>query len=227
MADPGKLKLLESLNAITAIKIDDRQFPIVGIGCSAGGLEALESFFINMPKNNGMAFVIIQHLNPNYMSILPELLQRKTSRNVFQASDNLKAKPNCVYVIPPNKSLSIHNTSLYLLDRVDSHGLHLPIDIFFRSLAADRLEKSIGIILSGAGSDGSLGVKAIKEKNGIVLVQTPVTAKFDGMPNSAIATVIPDIIAPVEELPTRLIELLNSNSRTIGPRFFTVIHPNS
>jgi len=114
-----------------------------------------------------------------------------------------------------------------LLDRVDSHGLHLPIDIFFRSLAADRLEKSIGIILSGAGSDGSLGVKAIKEKNGIVLVQTPVTAKFDGMPNSAIATVIPDIIAPVEELPTRLIELLNSNSRTIGPRFFTVIHPNS
>ena len=210
MADPGKLKLLKSLNAVTAITIDDRQFPIVGIGCSAGGLEALESFFINMPKNNGMAFVVIQHLNPNYTGILPELLQRITTMKVFQATDNLNVIPDCIYVIPPNKSLCILNASLYLFDLIDSVRLHLPVDIFFRTLAADRMEKSIGIILSGMGSDGSGGVKYIKEKKGIVLVQTPATAKFAGMPTSAVATVIPDIIAPVEELPARLIEFINS-----------------
>jgi two-component system CheB/CheR fusion protein len=183
-------------------------FPIVGIGASAGGLEALELFFGNMPKDTGMAFVVIQHLDPNHAGIMPELLQRITTMKVFQATDNLKVKPNCVYVIPPNKSLSLLNGALLLFDPVESRGLRLPVDIFFRSLAADRNEKSIGIILSGMGSDGSLGLKAIKEKNGIVLVQTPATAKFDGMPRSAIEAVNADIIAPAEELPAKLIAFL-------------------
>jgi len=183
-------------------------FPIVGIGASAGGLEALELFFSNMPKDNGIAFVVIQHLDPNHTGILPELLQRITPMNVFQASDRLKVKPNCVYVIPPNKSLSLLNGALHLFDPVESRGLRLPVDFFFRSLAADMQEKSIGIILSGMGSDGSLGLKAIKEKNGVVLVQDPATAKFDGMPRSATEAVIADIVAPVEELPARLITLL-------------------
>jgi two-component system CheB/CheR fusion protein len=183
-------------------------FPIVGIGASAGGLEALELFFGNMPQNNGMAFVVIQHLDPNHVGMMPELLQRITPMKVFQASDCLKVKPNCVFVIPPNKSLSLLNGSLHLFDPVEARGLRLPIDIFFRSLAADRQENSIGIILSGMGSDGSLGLKAIREKNGVVLVQDPATAKFDSMPRSATEAVIADIVAPVEELPAKLIAFL-------------------
>ncbi len=186
----------------------DITFPIVGIGASAGGLEALEQFFGNMPKDNGMAFVVIQHLDPNHVGIMPELLQRITGMKVFQATDRLKVNPNCVYVIPPNKSLSLLHGALHLFDPVESRGLRLPVDIFFRSLADDRQEKSIGVILSGMGSDGSLGLKAIKEKNGIVLVQSPDSAKFDGMPRSAIEAVIADSIAPAEELPAKLIDFL-------------------
>jgi two-component system CheB/CheR fusion protein len=193
------------------VTINKSQFPIVSIGASAGGLEALEQFFQNMPGNTGLAFVVIQHLSPDHIGIMPELLQRITPMKVQQASDNLSVKPNCVYVIPPNKSLSILNGKLHLFDPVESHGLRLPIDIFFRSLAEDKLEKSIGVILSGMGSDGSLGLQAIKEKNGIVLVQEPGTAKFDGMPCSAINSVIADIIAPADKLPEKLLSFLRLN----------------
>ena len=183
-------------------------FPIVAIGASAGGLEALEQFFQYMPPRNGMAFVVIQHLDPNHVGIMPELLQRTTSMKVTQASDHIKVKPDSVYVIPPNKSMSILNGELYLFDPVEPRGLRLPIDIFFRSLAIDQHEKSIGIILSGMGSDGTLGVKGIKEKNGFVLVQDPESAKFDGMPQSAIGAVIADVVAPANQLPERLIALI-------------------
>ena len=127
---------------------------------------------------------------------------------VFQASDRSKVKQNCVYVIPPNKSMSLLNGALHLFEPVESRGLRLPIDIFFRSLAEDKLDKSIGVVLSGMGSDGSMGLQSIKEKNGVVLVQDPATAKFDSMPNSAAEAVIPDIMAPAEELPARLIAFL-------------------
>ncbi len=187
------------------IQID---FPIVGIGASAGGLEALEQFFCNVSPNSGLAYVVIQHLDPNYVGIMPELLQRTTQMKVVQASDRLQVEPNHVYVIPPNKSMSILNGFLYLFRPVELHGLRLPIDYFFRSLAEDLQEKSIGVILSGMGSDGSLGLKAIKEKNGIVLVQDPLTAKFDGMPQSAINSVIIDIQASAKELPEKLISFL-------------------
>ncbi len=185
-----------------------RRFPIVGIGASAGGLEALEQFFSNTPPNNGMAFVVIQHLDPTYVGIMPELLQRATDMKVIQVSDHLQIRPDHVYVIPPNRSMSVLNGYLHLFEPTELRGLRLPIDIFFRSLADDQNEKSIGIILSGMGSDGSLGLKAIKGKNGIVLVQDPATAKFNGMPNSAIATVSVDILASANELPSRLISLL-------------------
>jgi len=185
-----------------------QNFPIVGIGASAGGLEALEQFFENMPKNNGMAFVVIQHLDPNYVGIMPELLQRTTDMKVVQATDHLKVLPNYVYVIPPNKSMSLLKGYLFLFEPVELRGLRLPIDQFFRSLADDQQDKSIGIVLSGMGSDGSLGLKAIKEKNGIVLVQDPLTAKFDGMPQSAINAAVIDIMAPADELPSKLIAFL-------------------
>ncbi|MEI6434434.1 MAG: chemotaxis protein CheB [Bacteroidota bacterium] len=198
--EPGKDKILPQTDA--------GQFPIVGVGASAGGFEALEQFFTNMPNDSGMAFVVIQHLDPNHIGILPELLQRITPMKVIQASDRLKVQPNCVYVIPPKKSMSLLNGALHLFDPVESRGLRLPIDIFFRSLAADMEEKSIGIILSGMGSDGSLGLKAIKEKNGMALVQSCNSAKFDGMPFSATEAVIADIVAPAEELPAKLITFL-------------------
>jgi two-component system CheB/CheR fusion protein len=185
-----------------------RSFPIVGIGASAGGLEALEQFFTNMPKESGMAFVVIQHLDPNHVGILPELLQRTTVMKVTQVTDNLQVKPNHVYVIPPNRSMSVLNGCLHLFEPTEKRGLRLPIDIFLRSLADDQQEKSIGIILSGMGSDGSLGLKAIKEKNGIVLVQDPLSAKFNGMPNSAIASVNVDIVAGANELPAKIISFL-------------------
>ena len=205
-----KPKLPKTTNAKTATNTDNEEFPIVGIGASAGGLEALEQFFTNMPKDNGMAFVVIQHLDPTHAGIMPELLQRITPMKVFQATDRLKVKPNHIYVIPPNKSLSILNGTLYLLDPVISRGLRLPIDIFFCALANDLHEKSIGIILSGMGSDGSNGLKAIKEKNGLVLVQSPDSAKFDGMPRSATEAVIADIVAPADELPAKLINFLSN-----------------
>ena len=183
------------------------QFHIVGIGASAGGLEALEQFFTNMPENDGMAFVIIQHLDPDHKGIMHELLQRVTRMHVSVATNGVKIKPNCVYVIPPNTSMSVLNGALHLFEPKENRGLRLPVDFFFRSLADDRHEDSIGIILSGMGSDGSLGLKAIKEKGGMVLVQDPASAKFNSMPRSAMEAVIADIVAPVNELPSRLIAL--------------------
>ncbi|MEI6851218.1 MAG: chemotaxis protein CheB [Bacteroidota bacterium] len=187
---------------------DETRFPIVAIGASAGGLEALEDFFQHMPNNSGLAFVVIQHLDPTHSGIMPELLQRTTDMKVMQATDRLQVMPNRVYVIPPNRSMSILNGALYLFAPTEARGLRLPIDIFFRSLADDQHEKSVGIILSGMGSDGSLGIRAIKEQNGVVLVQQPDNAKYDSMPRSAIEAVIADIVAPADELPARLIEFL-------------------
>ena len=194
----------DSLKSIPVkIKID--KFPIVGIGASAGGLEALEQFFGNMPVDSGMAFVVIQHLDPNHKGIMRELLQRITQMQVFTVTDRLKIKVNCIYIIPPNKSMSVLKGTLHLFDPVETRGLRLPVDFFFRSLADDLQEQSIGIILSGMGSDGSIGVRAIKEKAGMVLVQDPASAKFDSMPRSAIDAVLVDIIAPANELPEKLI----------------------
>jgi two-component system, chemotaxis family, CheB/CheR fusion protein len=199
---------MKTLKKVSKKPPKKEDFPIVGIGASAGGLEALEQFFGNMPKDSGMAFAVIQHLDPDHVGIMPQLLQRTTSMKVFQARDLLKVKPNCVYVIPPNKSMSILKGTLHLFAPVETRGLRLPIDVFFRSLAEDRLEKSIGVILSGMGSDGSLGMKAIKVKNGVTAVQDPVSAKFDSMPRRSIESITADIIAPVGELPAKLIEFL-------------------
>ncbi len=185
-----------------------REFPIVGIGASAGGLEALEQFLGNVQKNSGMAYVVIQHLDPTQKGMLPELLQRITGMQVFQVEDLMKIKPDRVYVIPPNKSMSIFKGVLHLFDPVEARGLRLPVDFFLRSLADDQKEYAVGIILSGMGSDGSNGIRAIKEKNGIVLVQEPKTAQFDSMPRNAIDSGLVDIVAPPDKLPLELIHFL-------------------
>lgn len=183
-------------------------FPIIGIGTSAGGLEALELFLGHVPRNSGLAFVIIQHLDPTRKGIMPELLQRTTGMTVVQVKDRTPVRRDCVYVIPPNKDMSILHGVLHLLDPTSPRGLRLPIDFFLRSLAQDRQEHSIAVILSGMGSDGTLGLRAIKEKGGVVLVQDPASAKFDGMPRSAIDSGLADIVAPVDDLPERIITYL-------------------
>ena len=183
-------------------------FPIVGIGASAGGLEALEQFLGHVPAGSGMAFVIVQHLDPTRKGIMPELLQRATGMKVTQIKDRTTVRPDCVYVIPPNKNLSILHGVLHLLKPAAARGLRLPIDFFLRSLAQDQQEHSVGVILSGMGSDGTLGLRAIKEKAGVVLVQEPATAKFDSMPRSAIDAGLADIVAPVDELPEKILAYL-------------------
>ena len=183
-------------------------FPIVGIGASAGGLEALEQFLSGVPEASGMAFIIIQHLDPDHKGIMDELLQRITRMKVFQIGDRMKVEPDCVYVIPPNKDVSILHGMLHLLEPTERRGLRLPIDSFLRSLADDRQERSIGVILSGMGSDGTLGLRAIKEKNGLVMVQQPSTAKFDSMPSSAIQAGLADFVGPPEDLSGKITAIL-------------------
>ena len=184
-------------------------FSIVGIGASAGGLEALELFLGHVPPACGLAFVIVQHLDPTRKGLLVELLQRRTAMPIVQIKDRMKVEDGHVYVIPPNRDLSILHGVLHLLEPAAPRGLRLPIDFFFRSLADDQQEHSIGVILSGMGSDGSLGMRAIKEKAGAVFVQTPSSAKFDGMPRSAIDSGLADVVGPPEELAVKILAYLH------------------
>jgi len=183
-------------------------FPIAGIGASAGGVEVLETFLRKMPENSGIAFVIVQHLDPNHKGIMPELLQRVTKMPVHQVEDRMQVEPNSVYTIPPNKDMSILNGVLHLFEPTAPRGLRLPIDFFFRSLAEDQHQHSLGIILSGMGSDGTLGLQAIKEQEGLVVVQDPDTAQFDSMPRNAIDAGLADIVASAEDIPDKIVAYL-------------------
>ncbi len=184
-------------------------FPIIGIGCSAGGLEALEKFLAHVPASCGMAFVIVQHLAPEHVSALPELLQHQTHMPVVEVTDGMTIAPDSVYVIPPNKDLSLLHDKLHLLDPIAPRGLRLPIDLFLRSLADDRKEEAIGVILSGMGSDGVFGLRAIKETGGLTLVQEPVSSQADSMPRCAIEAGVADIIAIPEQMPGRIADCLH------------------
>ncbi len=181
-------------------------FPVIGMGASAGGLEAYETFFKKMPSKSGMAFVVISHLDPKHISILPELLSKQTKMKVIQISDGITIEPDHVYVIPPNKNISILNNSLYLIDISKPRGFNLPIDNFFRSLAQDKGANAICVILSGTGSDGSLGLKEIKAGLGMVMVQDGKSATYDGMPRNAVQTGLADYVLAVEDMPDHLIK---------------------
>ena len=183
---------------------ETNDFPIVGLGASAGGLEALEAFFSHMPFDSGMGFVIIQHLSPKHKSIMASLLAKDTKMKVLEIIDGMKVKPDHVYLNPPNKNVIIINGVLQLMDPVKTGGINLPIDSFFRSMAEEMGEKAICVILSGTATDGTLGLKAVKEFGGLVMVQDPNSAKYDGMPRSAIATGMVDFILPVEKIPEEL-----------------------
>ncbi|MFZ5570304.1 MAG: chemotaxis protein CheB [Thermodesulfobacteriota bacterium] len=176
----------------------------VGIGASAGGLEAIETFIKNVHYKSGLAFIVVQHLSPDYKSLMVELLSKKTEMPVHRAEDGMAVAPDSVYLIPPKKNLTIFHGKLLLKDQDHSKGLNLPIDIFLRSLAEDQGPKAIAIILSGTGSDGMRGIRAIKENGGMVMVQNEESAKFDGMPRSAISTGLADFILPPEKMPAQI-----------------------
>ena len=186
-----------------------RAFYIIGMGGSAGSLEAFDEFFRNMPANTGRAFVLVSHLDPTHKGIMPELLQRVTTMKVQQVKDGMKVQPNHVYIIPPNKDMSILHGTLQLLVPSMARGLRMPIDFFFRHLALDQKERSVGIIFSGMGTDGTLGLKVIKEKLGVVMVQDASSAKYDGMPVIAINTGLVDFTASANELPAKLLGYVN------------------
>jgi two-component system CheB/CheR fusion protein len=182
-------------------------FPVVGIGASAGGLAAFEGFFKGMPADTdpGMAFVLVQHLAPDHKSILSDLVRRYTRMQVFEVEDGMVVQANCAYIIPPGRDMAFLNGTLQLLEPSEPRGQRLPIDFFFRSLAQDQRERAIGIVLSGTGSDGTLGVRAIKGEGGMVMAQNPASTEFDGMPRSAIATGLVDYELPPAEMPAQLI----------------------
>ena len=189
-------------------------FLIVGLGASAGGLETFRDFFQALPNDSGMAFVLIQHLDPTHKSLLAELLTSFTQMKVTEIEDGALVQPENVYVIPPNKDLEILNGKLHLLTPHKDRAQRRPIDSFFRSLAQDQKEKAVGIILSGTGTEGALGLRYIKGEGGLTMAQDPETAKFDGMPRSAVEADVVDVILPVMELSEQLVKY--ARNRTLN-----------
>jgi chemotaxis methyl-accepting protein methylase/chemotaxis response regulator CheB len=185
---------------------------VVGIGASAGGLRALEEFFENMPTNSGATFVVIQHLSPDFKSLMKELLERRTRMEIYRVTEGMVLEPNSIYLIPPGKNLVVANQKLHLFEQEERnrHGVNFPIDIFLESLAKNYQERSFGIILSGTGSDGTNGLRAISEAGGLVMVQDPATAEFDGMPRTAIATGVVDRILSPQALAQEIYQFLRS-----------------
>ncbi len=182
-------------------------FPVVGIGASAGGLEAFKKLIKAIPENSGMAYILVQHLHPEHISSLPEILQRETNIPVYEITNNVKVKSNHIYVIPANKMLEATNGSLKLSSRPPKDQKNMPIDIFFSSLAEVHQSHAIGVVLSGTGADGTLGLKNIKGQGGITFAQDPESAAYDAMPESAISADVVDFILAPEKMPKQLIEL--------------------
>ena len=196
----------------SSISKQKQNFFVVGIGASAGGLRALEEFFEHVPTDSGAAFVVIQHLSPDFKSLMKELLERRTRMAIYRVTEGMELKPNSIYLIPPGKNLVLDQQRLHLLEQEERnrHGLNFPIDIFLESLAKTQGERAIGVILSGTGSDGTNGLRSINEAGGFAMVQEPETAEFDGMPRTAIATGIIDRVLSPPELAQVINQLVRS-----------------
>jgi two-component system, chemotaxis family, CheB/CheR fusion protein len=181
-------------------------FPVVGIGASAGGLAAFEAFFSAMPQQDtGMAFVLVQHLAPDHKSLLSELVQRYTRMRVHEAAQGIAVQPNCAYIIPPKHDLTLVDGALHLRRHSSERVPHLTVDRFFSSLAQSQRERAICIVMSGTGSDGTMGVREVKGEGGLVIVQAPETTEYDGMPRSAIATGMVDYVLAPADMPASLL----------------------
>jgi two-component system CheB/CheR fusion protein len=190
---------------------------IVGIGASAGGLTALEDFLAKVPPKSGMAYVVVQHLDPTQPALLAELLQRATSLAVCEAGSDMRVEANCVYVIPPNAELSVVRGVLHVAKPIEPRGMRLPINVLFSSLARDQGSSAVGVVLSGMGSDGTLGLQAIQAVGGLTVVQEPTSAQFDPMPRSAIAAGVADIVAVPADMPARILACVTRDASPLMP----------
>jgi len=190
---------------------------VIGIGASAGGVRALQQLFAALPENTGAAFVVVLHLDPDQRSEMANILAARTHMPVLQVGEPAPLKANHVYVIPPDRRLHITNDEIATAEFEEPRGKRAPIDLFFRSLAKQHGD-GCAVILTGAGSDGTIGVRAVKESGGIILVQDPNEAEFPSMPRSAIATGIADFVLPIGELAQRLTELVRDGARHVGSR---------
>ncbi|MGO4101675.1 CheR family methyltransferase [Pseudomonas sp. TAF7] len=198
-----------------ALTLSTLDFPVVGIGASAGGLQAIKLFFENMPNDNGMAFVIILHLSPDHQSVADKIIQESTRMPVLQVTETVPIEKNRVYVIPPARRLVMNGNNLEVIENDPQLGRHASIDLFFRDLAQVHRERAFCLVLSGSGSDGAVGLSRIKEQGGITLAQVPEDAEFDGMPRAAIETGMVDLVLPVADMPQKLLDLWH-NSREIS-----------
>ncbi len=211
MADRKPARSSQKSNRLSLPSVADSSgafsFPIVGIGASAGGLAAFEAFFSGMPadRDPDMAFVLVQHLAPDHKSLLTDLIRRCTRMQVIEVEDGMEVKANCVYVIPPNRDMLLDSGKLKLQSPLAPHGQRLPIDYFFCSLAQDQKNRAICIILSGSGSDGTQGMRAIKAEGGMAMIQNPESTEYDSMPRNALATGMVDYVLPPAEMPAQLI----------------------
>src|SRR5687768_14058566 len=202
---PAAQRKSRKVSNVNLHAVQNDTMPVVGIGASAGGLQALQAFFEALPSDTGMAYVVITHLHPEHESHLAELLQTRTDMPVRQVTSAMPVEKDHVYVIPPNRSLLMENGSVDTAEFTEPRGQRAPVDHFFRSLARGH-PNAVGIILSGGGTDGAVGVKAIKEEGGLLMVQHPEEAEHDGMPTAAIATGLADVVLPVRELAQKLVE---------------------
>jgi two-component system CheB/CheR fusion protein len=202
-------------SARKTIQKKEDAFLIVGIGASAGGLEAFKTFFSELPDAPGMAFVIVQHLDPTHKSLMVDLLKKYTKMQISEVKDHTEVLKDHVYIIPPNKDMAIFNGILHLMEPSLPRGFRKPIDFFQRSLANDQGVRAVGIILSGTGTEGTMGLKDIKGHGGLTIVQDPETAQYDGMPRNAITAGVQDFILPIKEIPKLLIKY--SKNRNLKP----------
>ncbi len=193
-----------------------KDFRLVAIGASAGGLEAIEALFKAMPKSTGLSFVVITHLMRKHTSILTELIGKYTKMQVFTINEAIEIEKDCVYVLPPDKNAEIKNSSLITIEQIEPHRENMPIDHFFKSLAEVRGDKSIAVVLSGSGVDGTIGMRAIKKAGGIVIVQTPDTAKFEGMPQSALDTLLADFVLPLDKIAKEIIAIGSAGENSVS-----------
>lgn len=195
---------------------DAASFPVVAVGASAGGLEALTKLFQAVPAESGMAFVVVQHLSPDHESMMGELLSKHTGMPIRQAGDGETVERDHVYLIPPRKNMTLYHRRLFLVEQTRVHGhVNYPIDVFFESMAQDLGRDAIAVILSGTGSDGTRGLRTIKGAGGLVVVQDPDTAPYDGMPRSAVGTGLVDLVLPAEKIPGALVRYLDYPDRVL------------
>ncbi|MGZ8385547.1 MAG: chemotaxis protein CheB, partial [Nitrospira sp.] len=201
----------------TILSSKPRSCVIVGIGASAGGLQAMQEFFRHTPPSSGMAFVVVSHQHAGHVSLLPSLLGTCTTMRVAEATDGMEVEPNQVYVAPGGSSLAILHGTLQFMEAASLGRVPLPIDYFFRSLAEDQQQRAVGIIFSGTGTDGTLGLRAIKAESGLTIAQEPQSATYQGMPRNAIAAGVVDVVKPADQMSEPLLAYARSLTRPVLP----------